>query len=296
MRQIAILSGKGGTGKTSISAAFISIVQNGVFADCDVDAADLHIILQPQIISEHIFEGGRIVSINQDLCSSCNKCFEVCEYDAINRDNKLYSVNKFACEGCGFCVRVCPDKAIDFNRNNAGKWYLANTRFGKFVYAKLFPGEENSGKLVTMVRHQAKIFAEEENADYIIIDGPPGIGCPVISALSGVDDLIIVTEPTKSGLSDLKRIADTAHHFKLPINIIINKYNLNEDMTKIIEQYCNEKNYTLLEKIPFDKIFVHSMIENKSVIEYDKNSPTSKILINIAKKLNIKLKKDFENV
>lgn len=290
MRQIAILSGKGGTGKTSITAAFISLVKDGVFADCDVDASDLFLILTPTIKEEHLFLGGKTAIIHQENCTSCNKCYEVCNFNAVKIVDGKYSINQYACEGCNYCVLVCPTKTIELKQNNAGYWYLSDTRFGKLVHAKLFPGEENSGKLVTMVRHQARLLAEESKKDTIIIDGPPGIGCPVISTLSGVDDVIVVTEPTRSGLSDLKRVALTAKHFHIPISVIINKYTLNEDMSNKIEEYCQEKEYTILGRLAFDKIFTEAMIEKKSVIEMNPKANISRNLIEIAKKIHFNIK------
>ncbi len=293
MRQIAILSGKGGTGKTSITAALVTLVKDGIYADCDVEASDLFIILQPQNKEENEFAGGQIAIIDNNKCTGCNKCYEVCRFNAVKIINNSYKINKYSCEGCGFCVRVCPEKAIVMERQQAGYWYKSDTRFGKLVYAKLFPGQENSGKLVTMVRHQAKLLAEEEKKEYIIIDGPPGIGCPVISTLSGVDDVIIVTEPTKSGLSDLKRIAKTALHFNIPVSVIVNKYDLNKDIALNIRDYSLNNNFNYLGEIPFDKIFVKAMVNRKSVIEYDRNSEISKKIIEIAKKMNITLKEEF---
>ncbi len=293
MRQIVILSGKGGTGKTSFTSAITSIMKAGVIADCDVDAADMFLILTPEELERHDFLGGKTAVINKQGCTGCNKCYEVCRFNAVKIKNGEYSINPYACDGCGFCVRVCPTKTIDFVQNTAGVWFISKTRFGKLVHAKLKPGEENSGKLVTMVRHQARLIAEEENKNLIIIDGPPGIGCPVISALSGVDDVIILTEPTKSGLSDLKRMAKTAKHFNLPVAVIINKYNLNDNISNEIESYCNDRKYKFLGKIPFDDIFVKAMLDKKSVIEYDKNSIASKEIIKIAKNINIDLKEEF---
>ena len=293
MRQIAILSGKGGTGKTSITSAFISLVKDGVFADCDVDASDLFLILTPTIKEEHLFLGGNTAIIHQENCTGCNQCYEVCNFNAVKTTDKKYSINQYACEGCNYCVLVCPRKAIELKQNNAGYWYLSDTRFGKMVHAKLFPGEENSGKLVTMVRHQARLLAEEGKKDTIIIDGPPGIGCPVISTLSGVDNVVVVTEPTKSGLSDLKRIALTAEHFRIPISVIINKYTLNKDMAKQIEKYCKEKKYTILGRLAFDKIFTEAMIEKKSVIEMNPKADISQKLVEIAKKINLNIKEEY---
>ncbi len=293
MRQIVILSGKGGTGKTSFTSAIASIMEEGIIADCDVDASDMFLILEPEVISRNDFPGGKVAVINQEDCIACNKCYEVCNFNAVIVKNNEYTINPYACDGCGFCVRVCPTNTIDFIQNIAGEWYISNTRFGKLVHARLRPGEENSGKLVTMVRHQARILAEEEKKELIIIDGPPGIGCPVISALSGVDDVIILTEPTKSGLSDLKRMAETAKHFNVPVSVIINKFDLNEKISDEIESFCIESNYNFLGKLKFDEIFVKSMIARKSVVEYDRDAEVSINIIEIAKKAGIKLKGEY---
>lgn len=285
MKQIAIISGKGGTGKTSISAAIISVLKDVILADCDVDAPDLHIIFEPKIVREEKFLGSLVAEINQDKCNQCNKCYEVCRFDAIDIVDGKYYVNEYNCDGCGFCFRVCDVDAIKMSQNDAGDWFIGETRYGKFVYALLEPGEENSGKLVTMVRHQARLLAQQENKDYVIIDGPPGIGCPVISTLSGVDMAIVVTEPTQSGLHDMKRIIQTAEHFKVPSKVLINKFNLNEKVSEEIEEYCKSNGYEVLGKVPFDKSFVLAMMDAKTIIEYNPELEVSKIIIDIVDKV-----------
>ncbi len=285
MKQIAIISGKGGTGKTSISAAIISVLKDVILADCDVDAPDLHIIFEPKIVREEKFLGSLVAEINQDKCNQCNKCYEVCRFDAIDIVDGKYYVNEYNCDGCGFCFRVCDVDAIKMSQNDAGDWFIGETRYGKFVYALLEPGEENSGKLVTMVRHQARLLAQQENKDYVIIDGPPGIGCPVISTLSGVDMAIVVTEPTQSGLHDMKRIIQTAKHFKVPSKVLINKFNLNEKVSEEIEEYCKSNGYEVLGKVPFDKSFVLAMMDAKTIIEYNPELEVSKIIIDIVDKV-----------
>jgi len=285
MKQIAIISGKGGTGKTSISAAIISVLKDVILADCDVDAPDLHIIFEPKIVREEKFLGSLVAEINQDKCNQCNKCYEVCRFDAIDIVDGKYYVNEYNCDGCGFCFRVCDVDAIKMSQNDAGDWFIGETRYGKFVYALLEPGEENSGKLVTMVRHQARLLAQQENKDYVIIDGPPGIGCPVISTLSGVDMAIVVTEPTQSGLHDMKRIIQTAKHFKVPSKVLINKFNLNEKVSEEIEEYCKSNGYEVLGKVPFDKSFVLAMMDAKTIIEYNPELEVSRIIVDIVDKV-----------
>ncbi|HDS09425.1 MAG TPA: (4Fe-4S)-binding protein, partial [Firmicutes bacterium] len=223
MKQIAIISGKGGTGKTTITAALSSIFKDTVFADCDVDAPDLHLLLKPEIKKTSEFPGGKFAHIDSDKCSRCGLCLSKCRYSAIDFLNNNFHVDSFLCEGCGLCSRLCPVDAIKMIQASAGEWYVSRSRFGDMVHAKLYPGQENSGKLITMVRHQAKLLAEESGGKYILIDGPPGTGCPVISTITGTDHVILITEPTVSGIADFKRTWELAEHFKIPVSCIINK-------------------------------------------------------------------------
>jgi MinD superfamily P-loop ATPase len=265
MKELVIISGKGGTGKTTIAAAFATLAENKVVADCDVDAADLHIIMAPEIQEQGDFIGGKIPAINKELCTQCGLCRELCRFDAITEE---YLINKVNCEGCGVCYNFCPEKAIDFNQVVSGKWFVSNTRFGPLIHAKLGIAEENSGKLVSLVRQKAKIKAEEEKHELIIIDGAPGIGCPVISCITGTDLILIVTEPTLSGIHDLKRTVELANHFGISSIVCINKFDLNTDMSQSIERYCYENKIKVMGKIPFDEQVVRALIQKKSISEH----------------------------
>lgn len=266
MKEIVIISGKGGTGKTSITAAFASLAKNKVMADCDVDAADLHLILSPEIQHEEDFYSGKTAFIRKNDCTECGKCVEVCQFDAISPD---FVVDPVACEGCGVCVYFCPVDAIDFNENLSGRWFISKTRFGPMVHAKLGIAEENSGKLVTLVRRQAKLLAEEQKADYIIVDGAPGIGCPVISSITGANAVLVVTEPTLSGRHDLERVVSlAADHFQIPTFVCVNKFDLNGEMTDQIESFCRDRNIGFVGKIPYDTIVTAAMVLGKTIIEF----------------------------
>jgi MinD superfamily P-loop ATPase len=275
MKQLTIISGKGGTGKTTITASFASLAKNTIFADCDVDAADLHIILKPDIKKIISFYGLKIASIDKDICTECKKCYEHCKFRAIDED---INIVKESCEGCGVCEYICPVNAIQMIDRDSGNAYISETRFGPMTHALLKTAQEASGKLVTLVRNNAKKIAEEKQKDMIIIDGPPGIGCPVISSISGVDLVLIVTEPTLSAIHDLERIIGVANHFNIPAIVCINKYNINLDNTKNIEQYCKNNNIEIVGKLPYDTIVTEAMIHEKNVIEYD-NSDFSKNVI-----------------
>jgi MinD superfamily P-loop ATPase len=265
MKELVIISGKGGTGKTTITAAFASLTDNKIVADCDVDAADLHIIMEPKVQSQGDFIGGKVPSINLDLCTQCGLCRELCRFDAIDDG---FIVNKINCEGCGVCYNFCPEHAVDFRPVVSGRWFISKTRFGTLVHAKLGIAEENSGKLVSLVRQKAKIEAEKEGKDLVIVDGAPGIGCPVISCITGTNLILIVTEPSLSGIHDLQRALGLARHFDIPVIVCINKFDLNIDMTRSIEKHCRENNAKLIGKIPYDEEVVKSLVQKKSVIEY----------------------------
>ncbi len=271
MNELVIVSGKGGTGKTSITAAFAALATNMVLCDADVDAADLHLLMAPDTRQHHSFEGGWIAVINEDRCTECGTCREMCRFNAINAS---YVINNIDCEGCGVCVDFCPEGAIDFPVKTCGEWYLSDTRFGPMVHARLGIAEENSGRLVTLVRQEAKILAEEKNLDLIITDGPPGVGCPVIASIGGAAGVVIVAEPTVSGLHDMKRVAQLAGHFKVPAMVCVNKYNLNSDQTEAIEKIAQEMNITNLGRIPFDPVFTGSMIQGKTIVEHANGSDT----------------------
>lgn len=265
MKQLTVISGKGGTGKTSITAAFASLAEDAVFADCDVDAADLHLILKPTIIKTMKFHGLKIASIDKTLCIDCKKCYESCRFHAI--DEKINLVNE-SCEGCGVCAYICPVHAIMMVDRDSGFAYISETRFGPMAHALLNTAEEASGKLVTVVRNNAKRLAEEKKKNLILIDGPPGIGCPVIASITSVDLIIIVTEPTLSAIHDLERVLDVAQHFHIPAVVCINKSSINAENTLIIEQYCEKKNIRIVGKLPYDTVITEAMIHEQSVIEF----------------------------
>jgi len=273
MKQIVVISGKGGTGKSVITASFASLAKNKVMADCDVDAADLYLLLHPTVKETHEFSGGKTAFIDERACTQCGKCQEVCRFEAI--DNCV--VDPISCEGCGVCFHICPEKAIKMVDDLSGKWFISETKYGPFVHAKLGIAEENSGKLVTLVRQNAKLIAEKEKRDFVIIDGPPGIGCPVIASLSGVDIALIVTEPTLSGIHDLERIVGVAHHFGIKGVVCINKYDLNLIITQKIEEYCRNNNIELVGKIPFDISVIEALVRGLPIVEYSSNQVTHEI-------------------
>jgi MinD superfamily P-loop ATPase len=274
MKQLLVISGKGGTGKTVVSAALACLAKNTIIADCDVDAADMHLILPADVKQKQEFKSGKTAEIDPKLCIQCGQCLNVCRFEAIS---KKYEIDPIACEGCGFCALVCPRNAVKMKENVCGDWFVSETRLGLMVHAKLGIAEENSGKLVSLVRNKAKELAEENKADWVIIDGAPGIGCPVIACLSGVDCALVVTEPTLSGLHDAKRVIEVAEHFKVPVKLVINKYDLNLDMTQQIEDYCRQNNIDFIGKISFDKSFVKAMIQQKTIIEYSQSAVKQQI-------------------
>lgn len=264
MKELVVLSGKGGTGKTSIVGSFAALAKNKVLADCDVDAADLHLLIQPVIKEKHEFWSGQVAFIDKQKCNQCGLCQELCRFNAI----KGYRVNPTSCEGCGFCSRICPTEAITMKETMAGHWLISDSRYGTMVHARLGIAQENSGKLVALVRQQARQKAEKEGADYIISDGPPGIGCPVISSLSGADLALLVTEPTLSGMHDLERVLGVCYHFGVKALVCINKYDINEDNTRQIETYCSNQGVEVASKIPFDDVVTTAMVKGLPVVEY----------------------------
>lgn len=287
MKEITILSGKGGTGKTSVTAALGSIAENTVYCDNDVDAADLHLIFHPTIDEKHTFTSGLKAIINTEKCSQCNICVERCRFSAIqiNENGNPY-VNPFKCEGCRVCERLCPTGVIQTEKNNNNYWYVSSTRFGKMVHAKMGPGEENSGKLVTEVRKRAKEIAKESNSAFIINDGPPGIGCATIASLSGTDQVLIVTEPTKSGLHDVSRLVELIQSFEIPAYAIINKFDINPKVASEIKEYLKKQNIQVIAQLPFDKRMVEAMTEGKTIVEYKRNSEISEKINEIWNLLN----------
>ncbi|ADB57503.1 ATP-binding protein [Archaeoglobus profundus] len=248
--QIAVVSGKGGTGKTTVTSVFATLCK-GVIADCDVDAPNLHILLKPRILEEIPFKGMKKARIIQDKCERCGLCMDLCRFDAIYVENDSYKVDIVRCEGCAFCFRACPNKAIEMVSEERGKIFVSETEYGPFVHALLEPGEENSGLLVHEVKAKAEKVAEEKGLDLILVDGAPGIGCPVIASLSKVDKAVVVTEPTLSGLNDMERVLKLIRHFRIEPYIIINKFNLNLDVSNKIERFCKSEKIPIVAKVPF---------------------------------------------
>ncbi len=272
MKEVVVISGKGGTGKTSIVSGFASLAKDAVLCDADVDAADLYLILKPKVLKEEEFKGGHEAKIDLEKCSECGLCLELCKFSAISED---FVIDPFECEGCGVCYHFCPEEAIEFKEKTCGKWFLSETRCGPFVHARLNIAEENSGKLVAHIRQKAKELCEEKNLKLIITDGPPGIGCPVIASIGGADLILVVVEPTVSGIHDMKRVIDLANHFKVPAMVCINKADLNQEMTKKIKEFLQEKKIKLIGEIPFSKEFVYAMINEKSIVEHNPKSPSA---------------------
>ena len=277
-----VISGKGGTGKTSLMAAFASLAENKVLCDADVDAADLHLLTNPDIKVRQDFQGGGTAVVQKDKCTGCGLCRDLCRFDAIDDD---FNVDSIECEGCGVCVDFCPEAAIDFPVKTCGEWFVSETRFGPMVHARLGIAEENSGKLVTLVRQEAKKLAEKNKLDLLLTDGPPGIGCPVIASVGGATALLIVAEPTVSGLHDMERVAELAAHFKVPGMVCINKFDLNPEQTHAIEKMAKEKNLSVVGRVPFDPVFTQSMVQGKTIFEYKTESNIGRSVEQIWKKI-----------
>ncbi|MCW4019328.1 MAG: ATP-binding protein [Candidatus Bathyarchaeota archaeon] len=286
MKQLTILSGKGGTGKTSITASFAVLAKNAVVADCDVDAPDLHMLLHPEVIKTQEFVGSKLAVINQEACTKCGLCREKCNFDAVTSDLKIAAI---ACEGCGVCEVVCPVGAITMVPRVSGNAYLSKIKYGFMSHALLDPGESNSGKLVTLVRQNAKILATKENCDLIIIDGSPGIGCPVIASISGVDAALVVTEPTMSGIHDLERVLSLLAHFNVAPFVCINMYDINTENTNKILAFCKEQGIDVVGVIPFSPEVTHAMVNGKTVIEYAPESGVAEEIRNMWKKMQLTL-------
>lgn len=280
MKQLVIISGKGGTGKTIISASFAVLAKNKVMADSDVDAANLHILLHPEIQEKHQFSGGKTARINPELCSGCGECTKVCRFDAIKETQEgEFIVDPISCEGCSICFHVCPANAVAMTENLSGEWFVSRTKYGPFVHAKLGIAEENSGKLVSEVRKKAKEIAEKNSFDFVIIDGPPGIGCPVIASLSGTDLSLVITEPTLSGIHDMERVIKVAQHFRVKTACCINKYDINLHNSFRLESWCSKNSIPVVGKIPFDEKVTQSMVDGVPLIEYSEDSASKEIKI-----------------
>lgn len=269
MKELVVISGKGGTGKTSVVAGFASLCGNIVLCDADVDAADLHLLMAPKVKEQYDFISGHRAIIDLERCSRCGLCRDLCRFNAISDD---FVVDGIECEGCGVCYYFCPERAIDFPQNTCGQWFISETRFGPMVHARLAVSEENSGKLVTLVRQEAKKLAEKTKHDIIITDGPPGLGCPVIASIGGASAVLVVAEPTVSGRHDMKRIVQLAHHFRVNALLCVNKYDLNLEITEAIEAWAQENGVAIVGRIPFDPVFTRAMVLGKSVVEFDVKS------------------------
>lgn len=283
MKELVVISGKGGTGKTSVVAAFASLASCKVLADCDVDAADLHLVLAPEVRSRHEFKAGHKACIDENACTGCGRCLGRCRFEAIGRreaDNRIVCfVEPLACEGCGVCVDACPVSAIGFPEQISGEWYISDTHHGSMVHARLGINAENSGKLVSLVRQQARQLAKDENKDLILVDGPPGIGCPVIASLTGSSLVLIVTEPTLSGQHDLRRVAELARHFHIPVAICVNKWDLNPAMSYAIEASALALGAKLAGRIRYDRAVTAAQVAGKSVLEYTDSGASEDIQI-----------------
>ena len=274
MKELVVLSGKGGTGKTSLVACLAALADRKVLADCDVDAADLHLVLAPRVLHREEFRGGKRAVIVPDRCTACGQCAAYCRFDAVRFDGpasdvveKTYRVDPMGCEGCGVCVHVCPTEAIELAPAVAGEWYVSETRHGPFVHARLGPGGENSGKLVTAVRTRARAIAEERHLDLMIADGAPGIGCPVIASVAGASLILGVAEATLSGKHDLERLAGLAAHFGVSMVVCINKADLNPDVAEAIAEWCRVREILVVGRIPYDRRFTEAQMQGKSLVE-----------------------------
>jgi len=284
MRELVVISGKGGTGKTSMAAAFAALACPAVVADCDVDAADLHLVLDPQVRQTSDFSGGKRATIDPSKCIGCGRCTGMCRFEAVSLDGpandiigKTYAIDPVACEGCGVCVEFCPAKAIELDEVVNGQWFLSDTRFGPMVHAKLGIAQANSGKLVTLIRRQAREMAEERRLDLIVVDGSPGIGCPVIASITGADLVLIVTEPTLSGRHDLGRVAGLAANFGIRTLLCINKADINPQMTAQIGAEARERGITVVGEIPYDDAFTKAQILKATIVEYTGGAITEKV-------------------
>lgn len=267
MREIVVISGKGGTGKTSLTAAFADLAQNAVVCDLDVDAADLHLLLQPENERREQFFSGHEARIDPADCTACGVCAEMCRFDAIRHDSAGFRVDSRRCEGCKVCVAFCPAGAVSFPDKHCGEWYVGNTRFGAMVHARLLPGGENSGRLVSLLKKEARAIATRDGQDYILCDGAPGIGCPVISSLSGANLAVIVTEPTPSGLHDMERVLELCRHFRVRACVVVNKCDLNPRMAAEIAARCQAEGHEVVASLPHDEIVFEAMLRGRTVTE-----------------------------
>jgi len=286
VKEITIISGKGGTGKTSITAALATCAKELTLCDSDVDAPDLHLIMQPEILTAYDFEGNWVAKIDQELCTNCGICAEYCRFDAISPDkDKHWEIHPFKCEGCRLCERICPSSAIKSKRSSQNSWFISHTRTGIMTHAKMGPGEENSGKLVTLVRQKAREVAIKGRSKYLLTDGPPGTGCATIASITGTDAALVVMEPSLSSLHDADRVFELVKGFKIPAFALLNKYDLHPELSQHIETFLQKSHVQLLGKIPFEEGMVEAMIEGKSIHEYDPYSRAAHTIASIWEKL-----------
>lgn len=281
MKQIVILSGKGGTGKTSVTAAFAHLASQeshirAVLVDADVDASNLELVLAPQVVEVHDFMGGQIAVIDQEVCAGCGDCASVCRFDAVTEQNRIYSIDSIACEGCAACMTQCPNEAIRMEPQIAGRWFRSDSRYGPLLHAALYPAAENSGKLVTLIKQQANLLAQADARPLVIVDGPPGVGCPVIAASSGADLAVIVAEPTTTGIHDMDRVLETTQHFGIPSLVCINKADIHPEGAAEIEAYCRAKGLRLVGRFPFDTAVIEAMVQGQPITAYQPNGPVSR--------------------
>ena len=272
MREIVVISGKGGTGKTSITAAFAVLSRHSVIADCDVDAANLHLVLAPEVLEKHEFTAGMTAIIDPQTCTGCGVCEEKCRFEAIfppeeAANTAAYRIDPIACEGCGVCAYVCPEEAIRMEEELCGHWFRSGTRYGPMIHAELLPAQENSGKLVSVVRQQARVTAEKMGTAMILVDGPPGIGCPVIASVTGADYTVIVSEPTVSGIEDLKRVASLTSHFGIRSGVVVNKADLNPAVADQIEQFAAANRLDVLGRVPYDVSVTRAQVQGRTLLE-----------------------------
>jgi MinD superfamily P-loop ATPase len=277
MTELVIVSGKGGTGKTSIVGSISALAEKKVLVDCDVDAADLHLILNNELKRTHDFIASSKAEIIEDKCTDCGICQDYCRFEAIKEKDGHFRIDQYSCEGCGVCVHFCPEKAIDFKQVVSGQWFLSETRHGPLVHARLGIAQSNSGLLVSHLRKQAKELAERENYGLIVVDGPPGIGCPVIASITGADYLLIVTEPSLSALHDMERLLELAMHFHIPVGICINKYDINPQISERIEEYALKNGAMIMGRISFDPKVTEAQVAGTTFVEFVDNGTADEV-------------------
>ena len=285
LKEIVAISGKGGTGKTSVAASFAALARDVIIADCDVDAANLYLLLRPEVREQRDFSGGKKASVIRDRCVGCGKCGEVCSFGAAVLEGpgndvvaSTYTIDPVACEGCGVCAWFCPAEAIRFEDAINGQWFISKTRFGPMVHAQLGVAQENSGKLVSLVRKQARRIAEELSQDLVIVDGPPGVGCPVIASVTGADLVLAVAEPTVSARHDLARVIDLAEHFQIPAAVCVNKYDINVGLTEDIEAMAKQRRLPVLGKIAYDNVVTEAQVRGQTIVEHSRNGVAQQVV------------------